>query len=40
MYSAFDTIRALASSQDLVLPGHDPLVLERLKRVGDGIVEL
>lgn len=27
-------------SEDLVLPGHDPLVLERLKRVGDGIVEL
>ena len=40
MYSAFDTIRALASSPDLVLPGHDPLVLERLPRVGDGIVEL
>jgi glyoxylase-like metal-dependent hydrolase (beta-lactamase superfamily II) len=40
MYSAFDKIRALASSPDLVLPGHDPLVLERLKRVGDGIVEM
>ena len=33
-------IRELASSEDLVLPGHDPLVLERLKKVGDGIVEL
>jgi len=40
MYSAFAKIRELASSQDLVLPGHDPLVLERLKRVGDGIVEM
>jgi len=24
----------------MVIPGHDPLVLERLKKVGDGIVEL
>jgi glyoxylase-like metal-dependent hydrolase (beta-lactamase superfamily II) len=40
MYAAFATIRELASSEDLVLPGHDPLVLERLTRVGDGIVEL
>jgi glyoxylase-like metal-dependent hydrolase (beta-lactamase superfamily II) len=40
MYSAFDKIRSLASSEDLVLPGHDPLVLERLKKVGDGIVEM
>jgi glyoxylase-like metal-dependent hydrolase (beta-lactamase superfamily II) len=40
MYSAFARIRELASSEDLVLPGHDPLVLERLKRVGDGIVEM
>ena len=40
MYRAFDTIRELASSPELVLPGHDPLVLERLKKVGNGIVEL
>jgi glyoxylase-like metal-dependent hydrolase (beta-lactamase superfamily II) len=40
MYRAFDTIKGLASSQDLVIPGHDPLVLERLKKVGDGIVEM
>ncbi len=40
MYEAFTKIRELASSEDLVLPGHDPLVLERLKKVGDGIVEL
>jgi len=24
----------------MVIPGYDPLVLERLKKVGDGIVEL
>ena len=40
MYSAFAKIRELASSEDLVLPGHDPLVLERLRRVGDGIGEM
>jgi glyoxylase-like metal-dependent hydrolase (beta-lactamase superfamily II) len=40
MYGAFDRIRALAASPDLILPGHDPLVLERLTKVGDGIVEM
>ncbi len=40
MYRAFDRIGELASSPDLVIPGHDPLVLERLRKVGDGIVEL
>jgi len=40
MYRAFDRIRELASAPELVIPGHDPLVFERLRRVGDGIVEL
>jgi hypothetical protein len=40
MYRAFDRISELASSRELIVPGHDPLVLERLKKVGDGIVEL
>lgn len=40
VYRAFDQVRALAGSPELILPGHDPLVLERLKRVGEGIVEL
>jgi glyoxylase-like metal-dependent hydrolase (beta-lactamase superfamily II) len=40
VYGAFDRILELASDEALVLPGHDPLVLERLSRVGDGIVEL
>ena len=33
-------IREIASAPELIVPGHDPLVLERLKRVGEGIVEL
>jgi glyoxylase-like metal-dependent hydrolase (beta-lactamase superfamily II) len=40
MYRAFDRIGQLADSPDLVIPGHDPLVLERLRPVADGIVEL
>ena len=40
MYRAFDHIRELAGDEELVIPGHDPLVLERLRRVADGIVEL
>jgi glyoxylase-like metal-dependent hydrolase (beta-lactamase superfamily II) len=40
MYGAFDRIEELASAPELILPGHDPLVLERLAKVGDGIVEL
>ena len=40
MYGAFDRIRELASSPDLIVPGHDPLVFERMKTVADGIVEL
>jgi glyoxylase-like metal-dependent hydrolase (beta-lactamase superfamily II) len=40
MYRAFDRIEELAGAADLVIPGHDPLVLERLTRVADGIVEL
>lgn len=40
MYRAFDRIRELAGSPDLIVPGHDPLVLERLRPVADGIAEL
>ena len=39
-YRAFARIRALASAPDLIVPGHDPLVLERLQPVVDGIVML
>jgi glyoxylase-like metal-dependent hydrolase (beta-lactamase superfamily II) len=40
MYRAFDRIRTLAASPDLIVPGHDPLVLERLQPVADGVVML
>jgi len=40
VYRAYDRIRALAASPDLIIPGHDPLVLQRLKPVAGGIVEL
>ena len=40
MYDAFRRIRELAAAPELILPGHDPLVFDRLKTVGDGIVEL
>ncbi len=40
VYAAFDRARQEASAPELIVPGHDPLVLERLKPVADGIVEL
>lgn len=40
VYRGYDRIRELAASPDLIVPGHDPLVLQRLKPVADGIVEL
>ena len=40
MYYGFQRIRDLAERPDLILPGHDPLVLERLKPVAEGIVSL
>jgi glyoxylase-like metal-dependent hydrolase (beta-lactamase superfamily II) len=40
VYRGYDRIRELAASPELIVPGHDPLVLQRLKPVADGIVEL
>jgi len=40
VYHAFRRIRELAAAPELILPGHDPLVLQRLRPVADGIVEL
>lgn len=37
MYAAFDTVRALADGDELVVPGHDPLVLERFPCAGEGL---
>lgn len=39
-YHAFRRIRELATAPDLIVPGHDPLVLERLTSVAPGIVNL
>ena len=33
MYDAFETVRTLAGSPDRIIPGHDPLVLERYPAV-------
>ncbi len=40
VYRGYDRIRELAASPDLIVPGHDPLVLQRLTPVAEGIVEL
>ena len=39
-YHAFQRIRELAGAPELIIPGHDPLVLERLTPVAPGIVRL
>lgn len=38
MYDAFDTVRALADSPTHIVPGHDPLVMERYPAAGPGLV--
>ena len=40
MYDAFDSMRRLADSPDHIIPGHDPLVMERYPAVAglEGIV--
>ena len=40
MYYGFQRIHALADKPELIIPGHDPLVQERLRRVANGIVSL
>lgn len=37
MYAAFDTVRELADGDELVVPGHDPLVLQRFPCAGPGL---
>jgi glyoxylase-like metal-dependent hydrolase (beta-lactamase superfamily II) len=39
-YHAFQRIRELAAAPELIVPGHDPLVLERLEAAAPGIVKL
>jgi glyoxylase-like metal-dependent hydrolase (beta-lactamase superfamily II) len=40
MYYGFQRIRELADKPELIIPGHDPLVQERLHKVAQGIVSL
>lgn len=40
MYYGFQRIRELAEKPELIIPGHDPLVQERLHKVAQGIVSL
>ena len=40
VYHGFARIRALADAPELIMAGHDPLVLDRFPAVGDGIVLL
>jgi glyoxylase-like metal-dependent hydrolase (beta-lactamase superfamily II) len=37
MYGSFDLVHALAESQAHVVPGHDPLVMERYRAAGKGL---
>ncbi len=40
MLSGYELCRELASSEDMILPGHDPEVLARFETVADGIAML
>ena len=40
MYDAFDTVRALADSSAHIIPGHDPLVMERYPAAISGLEEI
>ena len=37
MLEAFDTVRSLADRPELIVPGHDPLVLDRFDPVTDAL---
>ena len=37
MYGAFDLVRSLADSPDHVVPGHDPLVMQRFPPAREGL---
>jgi glyoxylase-like metal-dependent hydrolase (beta-lactamase superfamily II) len=40
MMAGYDRMKSLASSIDHIVPGHDPLVLQRYPLVADTIVRL
>jgi glyoxylase-like metal-dependent hydrolase (beta-lactamase superfamily II) len=37
MYGAFDLVRSLAESPAHVVPGHDPLIMERFPPAKEGL---
>jgi len=39
-YLGFERVRRLASSPDLIIPGHDPLVMEKFPKVTDGVITI
>lgn len=39
-FLAWDKIRAAASSPELIIPGHDPLVMKKFPNPVDGVVEI
>ncbi len=38
--SAWEKVKAVASSPELIIPGHDPLVMQRFPNPMDGVVEI
>jgi hypothetical protein len=40
MVQGLEMVKALASAPELAFPGHDPLLLKRYPKVGEGIVRL
>lgn len=40
VYQAFDTVRSLADSASHIIPGHDPLVMQRFPAVTPGLKEI
>ena len=36
----FKRLRSLATAPELVIPGHDPLIMSRFSAVADGVVRL
>ena len=37
---AFDRMRSLASSPELLVPGHDPAIMDRFPSVAPGVAEV
>jgi len=40
MVKGLETVKALASSPDLIFPGHDPLLMKKYHQVGEGVLRL